>query len=202
MDTRCLSCGTWGSILCDRCAAHIGTPAAHGTTRAGVPIVALGEYHGALRSVILAAKHRGAHSVVRRLGDALRDAIAPFGAVTAVPVPSSRPGHRARGFGLGAIMAKATGLPVADCLVMEDTGTQRGRHRDERRRRQLHVATHRPPVGTRVVLLDDVLTTGASIDSAIDACCRAGLRIAAVLVLAVATPPRRDARLPNSRVEV
>jgi orotate phosphoribosyltransferase len=69
---------------------------------------------------------------------------------------------------------------------MDDRGTQRGRHRTERRRRTIHIGADRPPVGSRVVIVDDVMTTGASIDAAIDACVNAGLRVVGVLVLAIA----------------
>jgi predicted amidophosphoribosyltransferase len=110
----------------------------------------------------------------------------PWGHVTAVPVPSSRPGFLARGYGLGSTIARAAELDVANCLIMDDRGTQRGRHRTERRRRNIHVGSRRPPVGSRVVIVDDVMTTGASIDAATDACVRAGLRVVGVLVIAIA----------------
>ena len=45
-----------------------------------------------------------------------------------------------------------------------------------------------PSVGTRVVIVDDVMTTGASIDAATDACVTAGLRVVGVLVVAIAEP--------------
>jgi orotate phosphoribosyltransferase len=41
-------------------------------------------------------------------------------------------------------------------------------------------------MGSRVVIVDDVMTTGSSIDAATDACVRAGLRVVGVLVLAIA----------------
>lgn len=187
-DTRCVGCATWGVIVCDTCIRRFTGIPHRGTTSRGVPIVALGPYRGGLRSLILAAKHRGAHAAIRRLGGALRDAAMPWGDAVAIPVPSSRPGYLARGYGLGTAVAQATELTVANCLRMDDRGTQRGRHRTERRRRTIHVGSRRPSVGSRVVIVDDVMTTGASIDAATDACVRAGLRVVGVLVVAIAEP--------------
>jgi len=182
--------------VCDTCIRRLTRSPHRATTSRGVPVVALGPYRGGLRSLILAAKHRGAHAAIRCLGGALRDAAMPWGDAVAVPVPSSRPGYLARGYGLGTVVAAATELAVANCLRMDDRGTQRGRHRSERRRRTIHVGSRRPPVGSCVVIVDDVMTTGASIDAATDACVRAGLRVIGVLVVAIAEP-QADAGAPQ-----
>ncbi len=142
---------------------------------------------------MLAAKHRGARAVVRRLGGELRHIGLRFAPAVAIPVPSSAPGFRARGYGLGAIVANMCDLPVVDCLRLVDEGTQRGRRRDERHVRRMTISPQRPPVGTRVVIVDDVVTTGASIDAATDACHAAGLRVVGAIAIADATRSvRRD----------
>lgn len=200
-DARCVGCGEWGTVSCDRCVHQWTAEPRHTATAWGVPLVALGDYRGGLRSVILAAKHRGAHAIIRRLGAPLRAAVRPFGDAVVIPMPSSRSGFRARGYGLSVVMARATGLPIADCLVMDDEGSQRGRHRDERRVRAMHLATRHPAVGTRVVIVDDVVTTGASVDAAISACFECGLRVVGVVVLASARyspAPVRAVRRPPS----
>ena len=173
-------------MVCDTCIARFTAMPHRAITSRGIPLVALGTYRGGLRALILAAKHRSAHAAIRRLGGALRDAVLPWGNVVAVPVPSSRPGFLARGYGLGSTIARAAELTVANCLLMDDVGTQRGRHRLERLRRTIYVGLRRPPMGSRVVIVDDVMTTGSSIDAATDACVRAGLRVVGVLVLAIA----------------
>jgi pyrimidine operon attenuation protein/uracil phosphoribosyltransferase len=63
-------------------------------------------------------------------------------------------------------------------------------------RDDLQTVGPRPVVGTtklpwtlddqHVVIVDDVMTTGASVDAATDACIRAGLRVVGALVLAIA----------------
>ena len=161
-------------------------------------MVALGHYRGGLRSAILAAKHRGTHAIIRRLGGPLRDVLRPFGEVIVIPMPSSHTGLRARGYGLSKVMARTTGLATADCLVLDDHGSQRGRSRDERRARQMHVGAHRPIAGTRAVIVDDVVTTGASVDAAIDACRAVGIRVVGVVVIARARPEPQTTRLAPS----
>ncbi|MEN9911080.1 MAG: hypothetical protein RLZZ441_648 [Actinomycetota bacterium] len=173
-------------MVCDTCIVRFTAMPHRATTSRGIPLVALGAYRGGLRALILAAKHRNAHAVIRRLGGALRDAALPWGNAIAIPVPSSRPGFLARGYGLGSTVARAAELTVANCLLMDDLGTQRGRHRIEPRRRNMHVGSRRPPIGSRVVIVDDVMTTGASVDAATDACVVAGLRVVGVLVVAIA----------------
>lgn len=177
-------------MVCDTCIARFTAKPHRAITSRGVPLVALGTYGGGLRSLILAAKHRSAHAVIHRLGGALRDAALPWGNVIAVPVPSSQPGFLARGYGLGSTIARAAELTVANCLHMDDLGTQRGRHRTERHRRNMRVGSRRPPIGSRVVIVDDVMTTGASINAATDACVTAGLRVVGVLVIAIAEQRR------------
>lgn len=185
-DIRCVGCSEWGTLACFRCVDQWTAEPHRTVTSRGVLLIALGRYRGGLRSVVLAAKHRGAHAIIRRLGTPLRSAIQSFGDAVVIPMPSSRPGFRARGYGLSTVIARATGLPVADCLVMDDAGSQRGRRRDERQARAMHLATRRPMVGTRVVIVDDVVTTGASVDAAISVCLGSGLRVVGVVVVASA----------------
>jgi orotate phosphoribosyltransferase len=65
----------------------------------------------------------------------------------------------------------------------------------------MHLTARRPAVGTRVVIVDDVVTTGASVDAAIDACHRSGLRVVGVAVVASARyspATRRAVPVPRS----
>ena len=173
--------------MCNTCLSQCGEAPVHGTSSRGIPTTALGEYRGVLRSLVLAAKHRGARALVRRLGGDLRHIALRYAPAVAIPIPSSAPGFRARGYGLGAIVANMCDLPVADCLRLVDGSSQRGRRRDERHGRRMSIGAQRPPVGTRVVIVDDVVTTGASINAATDACHAAGLRVVGAIAIADAT---------------
>lgn len=186
LDTRCVGCREWGTLACNRCVTQWTRYPIRDATPSGIPVIALGRYRGGLRAVILAAKHRGAHAIIRRLGDALQEAVRPFGEITVIPMPSSRPGFLARGYGLSQSIAKTIGRPIADCLVLEDSGSQRDRSRSDRQKRAIQLGLHRPSVGTRVVIVDDVVTTGASANAAIRACHEAGIRVVAVVAIASA----------------
>ncbi|HTE06814.1 MAG TPA: phosphoribosyltransferase family protein, partial [Planctomycetota bacterium] len=109
-----------------------------------------------------------------------------------VPVPARRASRRQRGYdqavGLADGFARALGLrldPRALVRRRED-GPQAGRSRARRRRQAAGAFRARPARvhGWRVVLVDDVLSTGATADAAARALLAAGARSVRVAVLA------------------
>jgi predicted amidophosphoribosyltransferase len=118
--------------------------------------------------------------------------------VTLVPVPLHPRRLRSRGYNQAAAVAEALGrrigLEVADCLVRTGpAATQVGRHRAERRvgpagaiRAAGPAAAGCGPGGVRarVLLVDDVVTTGATLAACRDALRAAGASEIAAVVFA------------------
>jgi ComF family protein len=175
---------------CPRCGlpAPCGTrcPMAGGAiVRAWAPVA----FEGPARAVVHALKFRGALAVAdvmaaQIVAGAPRDLLAP--PVWLVPVPTHGLRRRARGFDhaerLAEALARRTGLELARCLMRTGPPTrQAGSSRAARRapgRIEIRVRGDPPP---RVVLVDDVHTTGATVE----ACGRALRRAGAYTVCAV-----------------
>lgn len=180
----CASC--WDGLprhrgsLCG-CGVPLGAPQAGecGRCRRGLnPLSAgasLGPYEGPLRTVIHELKYRGRRRAAARLAEAMvaqqavRRLLSP--GVVLIPVPLHPRRRRERGFNQAEIVAREVGhlvnLPVSPLALVrrKDTPPQTGLSASERRksvagafavRRRCHVA------GKVVVLVDDVLTTGAT----------------------------------------
>ena len=134
---------------------------------------ALGKYEGALRASILTLKHEphvSAH-LARLLFDAARRR--PLNAATRiVPVPLHRERERERGFNqaalLARVVAKGARLPVDESSLVREVHVERHRAgMDARARREtvegaFRVARPRLVMNERVLLVDDVFTTGAT----------------------------------------
>ena len=108
-----------------------------------------------------------------------------------VPVPAHRGRRRHRGFDLAELLAarvgRELGLVVAQPLLRNDEGSQRGRGRDERSTIAC-VLRHGAP--QRVLLIDDVVTTGSTIKACATTLRGGGAKYVGVMSLAI-TPRTR-----------
>jgi len=172
---------------------------------------AVGLYAGTLRDIVHALKYRGRVTVAPRLGRLMRDRSGELlrDADLAVPVPLHPRRRRARGFNQAALLARHLGLPVVAALRRcRDTASQTGlpaarRHRNVReafRLRQRAVVTSRWPFVVRractdrvrdriVVLVDDVVTTGATLEACARVLREAGAREVRAVIAARAGRP-------------
>ena len=133
---------------------------------------AIGPYDGALRAIVHALKYDGRRSLARPLAALMRVRGADLveGATAAVPVPLHGSRRRERGFNQAADLARHLGLPVAHALVrVRATPAQTGlpavqRHRNLRGAFAVTRAA-RSLAGATIVLIDDVSTTGATLDA-------------------------------------
>ena len=151
-------------------------------------------YEGPARDLLHAFKFGGRAALAETLAAQIA-ARAPAGLLEGalVPVPLHPMRWRARGFNQARALADAlgrrTGLAVADCLVRAgDPATQAGRRRRERLANATAVVVAQAPPA-RAVLVDDVVTTGATLAACTAALRRAGAREVAALAWA-RTPAR------------
>lgn len=138
-------------------------------------------YTGTARELIARAKYRRRHAALPFLAGAvaarLRDGVPPAELVTWAPTTAAR--RRDRGFDHAEVLARAVaaelGRPVVGLLRREGATPQTGRARAERIGGPGFTVADRAGVaGRRVLVVDDVVTTGATLTAAAVALRRAG----------------------------
>ncbi len=201
----CWSCSglsARGELLCHGCRLALHRLSAEPVWLAGVRVWAPVAYSGPARDLVRALKFRGAVHVadamaaqmVANAPEGLLERDSPAGRLTLVPVPLHPRRLRSRGYNQAAAIADAlsrrASIPLTDRLTRTGPSiTQMGRNRSERQAGpigSIDLAGIAPP---RVVLVDDVVTTGATL-----AACREALAAAGSLEIAAVTFARTIGR--------
>jgi predicted amidophosphoribosyltransferase len=188
-EPRCRRCG-----LPLPCAPRDGRcpAAASAFGRAWAPLA----HDGPARQLVAALKFRGALPVAGLMAAQIAATVPRElldGAVL-VPVPLHPARRRTRGFDQAALIARAlatrTGAPLHACLHRSGRPTrQLGADRAARRlAAKRHRLTVRGPVPAHALLVDDVHTTGATLDACAHALRAAGTRRVAALSYARTLP--------------
>nr|MDQ3045072.1 ComF family protein [Chloroflexota bacterium] len=180
----CLGCGI--PLALGHCACANTPP--------GVTLIrSVGSYEGWLREAIIAFKYQDERARADHLGAHLSDRLPTLGGLDALTfVPLHRSRQRRRGYNQSELLARvagaSAGLRVLTTLSRtRETAPQVGLHASQR---QQNVRGAFSPVagvsinGLRLGLIDDVLTTGATIGECATALGEAGARSVSVLVLA------------------
>ncbi len=139
-------------------------------------------YAGPARDLVHTLKFRRAPGVARGMARHITDGVPPYvfaAGWTIVPVPAHPGRRRVRGFDhadvLACALAERTGLPVARMLRRRAAAQarQRGLGRHARLAGEGLSIEAKGPAGRRILLVDDVRTTGAT-----GAACATALRAA------------------------
>lgn len=197
---RCVLCGgvaAYGEICCALCRRD--TPLMERPVlQDGLSIAAVWRYRGRVPAAVARFKFRGdresGEKMARLMAGAWRELCPGFGAdcVTFVPIPPER--QKQRGYNQAELLARwvgrELGLPVEPLLRREGVLMQHQLSTGFRRR-GIHKA-FRPLPGAegkadrrRVLLVDDVVTTGGTVRACADQLLDAGAEEVAVLAIAV-----------------
>jgi ComF family protein len=151
---------------------------------------AAGEYEGALRGIIHAFKYDGRRSLAGPLAAMMRDAGADLlrDADCVVPVPLHPWRRLQRGFNQAADLAQLLRRPVVRGLWRARATVPQSGLRPAQRRRNVRAAFMLSPLadvrGRRIALVDDVRTTGATLDACARVLKEAGARTVTALTAA------------------
>lgn len=210
---RCVLCGSRGQAptldLCIGCQASLGTALEPVLVELGwlrrccAPFA----YAAPLDHLVHCLKYRGQLATGRVLGTLLADRITALGlhrdVDVIVPVPLHPARHAERGFNQSAELARHLGrrlqLPIDERLAARRRATppQVGLHLDERRRNLADAFLAGAATGRRVAIVDDVTTTGTTLQELARELRRAGA--GAVDAWCVARADRRGIQPPARR---
>ncbi|MHC9291376.1 ComF family protein [Mycobacterium sp. LTG2003] len=199
---ECGGCGAPSTRWCATCAKelavrddepHLITP----RLDPGVPVFALGRHAGARRSAIVAVKEKGRTDLVAPLACAMRtglDRLVSWGiieaALTIVPAPTRRVAARRRGGDpVTRIAAHAatglSGIGVVQALRLRPWARDSvGLSGVDRRRNIAGRVRVVKRVTGEVLLVDDIVTTGATAAESVRTLRTAGIHVSAVLAIA------------------
>lgn len=200
----CAGCDTEGRAVCATCRARLVPDVVARALPDGTPVWSGLAYEGVPRRVILALKEEGRTGLAAALAPALLAAVAvaqltgarPAGAVLC-PIPSSRRSSRRRGYDPVRLLLDRSGLSYARLFrAPNPLVLQKSLDREHRATNRADAfALSRPVDGLRVVVVDDVVTTGATLAAAVQVLRAGGAEV--IGAVAVASTPRRHGR-PSS----
>lgn len=197
-DSRCAGCDRVGPVLCRTCRFALAAPPA---LPQGGDVIAALPFAGRPREVLLGFKygnrrqlgHHVAGLLVNRL---LAAGVRPADVDVVTWAPTSRRRRQRRGFDQAELVARRVALQLGvPCRRLLEREGPDAPQTGQSRARRLHGPVFRASpaaAGERVLVVDDVVTTGATLRSAAAALRQAGA--ASVVRSALATTPATVAR--------
>ncbi|HEY5625055.1 MAG TPA: ComF family protein [Dehalococcoidia bacterium] len=189
---RCVSCRAFGSFVCDVCLARMARaqhprcgvcwqPSAdsrcehcRGDPPAFTAVRSVYAYGGPARDLVHALKYSGLSAVAPQMGEEMASLLLDWrpGITQIVPVPMAGSRERRRGYNQSMLLAREigrlAGVPVAGRALVRRGSQSQVEQPDEASRRanvKDAFAAGREVVADRVLLIDDAMTTGATLDA-------------------------------------
>ena len=206
----CLGCGSEGLLLCTDCDQKL-LPAAVccyqclAPSRLGrtcrscrqtsqlVSVNCVAQYQGLAKDLLWALKFDRTQAAADIIASKLAAAYSgptPADALI-VPVPTAAKRVRARGYDQAVLIARAyarqVGCQYASLLVRHGSHEQKGAGREQRQQQLQGALSLKYPkdvAGRRIIIIDDVVTTGASLEAAAQTLKAGGARAVAALAFA------------------
>lgn len=201
LPTACAGCDAPDVSLCSGCRRALGPRPTRRPLGPGLVVTSALVFDGVVARCVRALKEEGRTSLARDLGPALAAALAatvPPGARVAV-VPGTSAAFRRRGYRPVELLLHRAGYrPMRLLRVVRAPRDQRGLGRAARGENVGGAFAARAVAGGTVVVVDDVVTTGATLREAARALRAAGAD--EVVAVALAHTPRRSVSEEESEV--
>ncbi len=168
-----------------------------------LPVIAWGAYGGAIKRAIAVMKYNNHPEIARPLGEWLGEVwlreCGGKGSFMVVPIPMHPEKEKKRGFNQAALIAKSfcqtTGLKlkVNGLQRVKKTEALFGLSPTERKETLTQAfdigKDFRKPPNVPVILVDDIYTTGTTVNSAVETLSKSGITVSSVAAVAV---PKRQ----------
>lgn len=191
LPVECAGCGAWDRAVCADCRAAL-EPLVRSRDVGGLRVWAGLEYEGVARSVMLALKTQVRVDGAKALAPALARAVTAAAAagrgdgVELVAVPGTRAAYRRRGYDPVRLLISRAGLGASRVFAAAHPHrAQKELAVDERDRNLRGTFRLRTSVaGHRILLIDDVVTTGATLREAARVLREGGAEVVGAAVVA------------------